>query len=171
MVISALRAWRFFAFDRLGYEDSAWFPPRSVGRLSDCLALFWNVDIASNYVGCLKWFASLHRMDHGLFDGPIRMQTKAFKKLTVSAMCGKLRVEMALLNQQVVNGIVNMADVFGDLAFVVIHLTAWSFLFRVQSEVLPLEVGSADEFIGFVVLWASFGGCGQGGQAVQQGHL
>ena len=53
-VVSAFRAWRSFAVDHLGYEDEAWFPPRSVGHLSDFFALFRNIGTASNYVGCFK---------------------------------------------------------------------------------------------------------------------
>ena len=147
-LISALRAWRSFAVDHLGYEDQGWFPPRSAGHLFDFLAFFRNVGTAGNYVGCFKWFAFIHRLDHDWFDESIRLQLKGLRKFTMQGMSTRLKAEMALLNQKVVKSVVEMADAFDDLEFVVIHLTAWSFLSRVQSEVLPLEAGSVHELSG-----------------------
>lgn len=87
-------------------------------------------------------------MDHDWFDKSIGLHTKGLRKFTMHGMSIKFKAEMAFLNQMVVNGVVNMADAFDDLEFVVIHLTAWSFLSRVQSEVLPLEAGSVHELSG-----------------------
>lgn len=109
-VVSAFRAGRSFAVDHFGYEDHVWFPPRSVGHLSDFVALS-EMRAPSNYVGCLKWFVSVHRLDHDWFDRSIGLQIKGFRKFTMHGMSTKLKAEMARLNQMVVN------DVFDDGCF------------------------------------------------------
>ena len=123
--------------EHLGYEDQAWFPPSSVGHVSDSLALSRDAGTAGNYGGCFKWFASMYRLDHDWFDESIRLPIKGSRKLTMQGMSTRLKAEMAFLNPTFLNNVVDMADAFDDMEFVVIHFTAWSFLSRDQLEVLP----------------------------------
>ena len=69
--------------------------------------------------------------------------------MTLKAMAGKLMKELALLTDDMIGGVVDLADVLlNNDEFVVAHLMSWFFLFRVQSECLILQVGTTDDFVG-----------------------
>ena len=80
----ALRSWRAFVADRLGYEDEARFPPRSTVNMPDWFTLFRNAGTACNYVGCSKWLVTFHGVKSEWYNGPARRQFKGFKEMTMA---------------------------------------------------------------------------------------
>lgn len=97
-----------------------------------------NAGTAYNSVGCFKWFAIFHRRGHDWYDSA-KFQLKGLRKLIMIGMSSKLRSERALLNQNAVNAVVRVADAFDGFEFIVVHRIAWALLWRVQSEIPPLE--------------------------------
>ena len=110
------------------------------------IAGFRNGATASNYLGILRWVCGIKGCSLHWDTDRLKLLIKGLKKLTLSQMAGKLHGDLPLLNDAVVCSVAKLAKARKMTQFHAVHLVAWFFLARVQSEVLPLQKGTAAEF-------------------------
>ena len=103
-------------------------------------AIFKNHSTARNYVGAVKWACSVVGVDTTWYNADLHMVRDGHAKLTIKPDPTKPRIQ-----QDVLAKLVALAD-FQNLAEEAdLFVAAYRFLFRVQSEALPLEAGNSSE--------------------------
>ena len=142
---SGLRAWHEFAVAVLGYPRESTLPPKSIADVLKFVSVFRCAGTAANYVGAVAWGCRLH--DFSLcWHGPqFQMALVGLKKLEITHGPGCLKQQLLLDNvaaRQLVSFCTRLPE-FRDAAL--LFLMSWQFLFRVQSEAIPLQAGNMSE--------------------------
>ena len=137
---SQLNAWFNFAVGVLGYDPAYTLPPRSTKDMMFWYAIFKNHSTARNYVGAVKWACSVVGVDTTWYNTDLHMVRDGHAKLTIKPDPTKYRIQ-----QDVLAKLVTLADFQNLKEEADLFVIAYRFLFRVQSEAIPLEAGSPSE--------------------------
>ena len=138
---SALRAWHGFATLVLGYGEGATLPPRSVQDALLWGAIFKNSGTAANYLSFVKWACTLEGLDITWYGPRVSMLLKGFKKVALQDVAQKLETRL-LMTETLMHEVNTVAESLEGFLFPAMSSLSWSLLSRVQSEILPLELGS-----------------------------
>ena len=103
---------------------------------------------AANYLGAIRWFCRIRNLSLHLDSERLRIRVKGFKKYTQTQMAEELHGELALLSDPLVYPVATLVEAMKMLQFHAIHLVSWFFLGKVQSEVLPLQMGDVVTLLG-----------------------
>ncbi|CAE8601196.1 unnamed protein product [Polarella glacialis] len=145
-IVSGLRCWHYIAINILGIQPDAILPPRSLLDAEKFCTIFQNAGAATNYISYVRWACKVAQLDLS-WDGPrLEMMLKGLKKEVLRLRTTEWPERWKLIGAMV-HDITMLADQlevpdFGDLA-----VLSWQFLFRVQSETIELEAGSAAHLV------------------------
>ena len=143
---SGVRCWHYFACGILGYLPEVTLPPKRSLDIERFIAMFKCGPTGANYVYHIRNACRILRLAVCWFDENVAMQISGVKKQRQRDL--HLRVEDRAIFQRVhVNKNVAFNDYIGQQDKSVLVLMCWEFLFRVQSEALPLECGRAEELL------------------------
>jgi len=143
-VAAALKAWHGFAVLVLGYGEQATLPPRSPQDVLMWAATFKNSGTAANYLAAVKWACLSEGLDTAWYGDRMFALVKGLAKVKLTQVAQTISCK-ALLTSEAVQRTVCVADGLDDGQWAPFALASWNFLARVQSEMVPLEVGTAQK--------------------------
>ena len=145
-VASGLKAWHLYATGILGYSEEATLPPYSSEHVCGWLTLFANPGTAANYLSYLRWACREFRKDLSWSDSAVASLLKSMKKVDLHTRISQMPEGVRLAESDVYRlGL--LAWELGDPEFGILTTLSYSFLFRVASECIPLEIGTAAEAV------------------------
>jgi hypothetical protein len=145
-VASGLRAWHEFATNVLDYDPQATIPPSSAEDVSKFLCCFTNGGTAGNYLSYLKWTCREFRKSLAWVDSTLASLVRSLHKQDIATRISQLP-ETLRLAEETIERLVLLAWELQDPEWGIMAALSFSFLFRVQSECLPLECGSRAEAV------------------------
>ena len=143
---SGVRCWHFFACGVLGYMPSHTLPPRRSLDVCRFMAIFKVGTTAANYVYHVRNGCKILLLTVAWFDESASVQIAGAKKLHLRSKPLNVR-DRALMSRVQIHALVKYNDAIGLVDISVLVLACWYFLFRVQSEALPLECGAPHELV------------------------
>ena len=109
------------------------------------LALFQDAGTAPDYVGCIAWALKYGGLGLQWYDDEVKLAMQGLKKQQQQQTCGILSSSL-LLDQTTISRLVAFCTELEQFVEASdLFVLAWQFLLRVQSEGVPLEVGSEAE--------------------------
>lgn len=140
-VSSGLKCWHVFAL-ALGYPQEESLPPRSGEDAWAFIGIFKVHGTARNYLGFVKWACLTNGLPMDWFTEEVSQALKGLRKQNQRVLLGQLRDKFKL-DDKLLLALVRMAGAFGLHQHRVAFTLGWQYLFRMQSECVPLEKGSA----------------------------
>ena len=144
-VASALKNWHTFAVGFLGYAPVASLPPRCEDHVLRWVATFKNFGTASNYIGAVRWASVAYGLNISWDTERVQLVLRGGRKLAVQSAGSTLHVPFHLTTQ-LVRAVAELAGNVNNMAYLgPLLLVGWEFLFRMQSECFPLELGRQED--------------------------
>ena len=145
-VAAGLRAWHAFATEILDYDAAATIPPQSTEDVASFLACFSNGGTAANYLSYVRWACREFHKSLAWSQPSLGSLIRSIKKMDLLNRVASLP-ENVKVSEEAMERLILLAWELGDPEFGILACLAWAYLFRVQSEALPLEYGSQAEAV------------------------
>jgi hypothetical protein len=145
-VASGLRAWHAFAVTILDYDELATIPPQSTDDMTKFLLCFSNGGSAANYLSYIRWTCREYSKSLDWNQPRLGTLIKTLRKMDLQTRVAQLPEELRL-PEQVIHQLIQLAYELKDAEWARMATLAWHFLFRVQSECIPLQHGAPTEAV------------------------
>ena len=143
-VAAGLKAWHVFATQILGYSDEATLPPESSNDVSKFLVMFSNAGTAANYLSYIRWSCKEFKKSLQWSDSSLSSLIRSIRKQDLATRVANLP-EGVRFDELEIERLIILAWELHDPEWGLMACMSYQCLFRVQSEALPLEFGTADE--------------------------
>jgi len=144
-VCSGLKCWHSFAL-ALSYDPESTLPPKSAEDALAYVAIFKMAGTARNYISHIKWACLCNNLSLAWHDSSVSQALKGLQKQNHRVILISLQKKYKL-DGKIHLSLVRMAGAFGLHQHRVAFTFGWQFLFRMQSECVPLEKGSATSIV------------------------